>query len=206
MSTHSDTLPAHNEETWNDYYAASLKRGKHPLYQVLQPYLEKPGTALELGCGVGHGVLYLVSEGWKVVAADINERALEIVRSRLGESNLSDVEFVLSSIEDLKFEPARFDLVVAGYCLFFVPENAFLTAWVNLCNGIKPKGLFMGQFMGPEDDWADDGLTVQTSAQIDELLAGFEILHHDEENKIGTTSIGKSKHWHIHHVIARKLH
>jgi hypothetical protein len=54
------------------------------------------------------------------------------------------------------------------------------------------------------DEWARTGLVVHTRAEVQELLAPFEIEHLEEVDREGKTAIGTTKHWHLFHVVARK--
>jgi tellurite methyltransferase len=188
------------EQDWSNYYAATLEKPLHPLYESLDPHLPPSGVALELGCGVGHGVLHLVQRGLRVVAVDMNAEPLAILKSRLPEG--ADVEVVQSRLEDFDFPSA--DVIVAGFTLFFLEGEAFGTVWARLSCALKPGGLFMGQLLGPNDDWVTRGYTVHSREEVEELLRGFEILHHEEVERDGETAVGSAKHWHVHHVVARK--
>jgi hypothetical protein len=69
--------------------------------------------------------------------------------------------------------------------------------WSRVVEGIRPGGRFSGQLLGDCDKWAGSGITVQTRAELEELLHPFEV---DED---GSTLTGTPKHWHRYHVVAR---
>ena len=68
-----------------------------------------------------------------------------------------------------------------------------------------PRRSLRGQFFGERDDWARSGLHVQTARRSKALLEPFELELLDEFEGDGPTAIGKAKHWHLFHVVARKL-
>ncbi len=185
---------------WTEYFEATLDKPLHPHYEALEPYLPQGGEALELGCGVGHGALHLLGKGFAVTAVDAEERALEILRSRLPDG--SSAKLVQSRFQDL--ELGRYDLVAAHFCLFFLTPAEFEAFWPRVVDAIKPGGVFSGQFLGVNDEWRDRGYTVLTREQVENLLSDFEVLYFDEVERDGETSMGTPKHWHVFHVVARK--
>ena len=70
---------------------------------------------------------------------------------------------------------------------------------------MRPGGRFCGQLFGEHDDWAGSGVVVHTRAELDALLAPFEVERLDVFDDEGTTVVGTRKHWHLYHVVARKM-
>jgi len=67
-----------------------------------------------------------------------------------------------------------------------------------------PDGLFVGHIFGPHDSWAGTpDMTFNTRAEVEALLADFEIEELREQDEPGEAVSGP-KHWHVFHVIARK--
>lgn len=185
---------------WSDYYQAMLSRPLHPHYENLDPHLPEGGDALELGCGVGQGVVHLVEKGFHVTAVDAEQEALDILRSRLPAG--APVELVRRSFQDL--ELASYDVVAAHFCLFFLAPEEFASFWPRLVESVKPGGLLSAQFLGVNDEWRDRGYTVHRAEQVDEMLRPFEVLFLEEVERDGETAVGTAKHWHVFHVVARK--
>jgi SAM-dependent methyltransferase len=205
--SHHSIMPAlpHNPvSTWSDYYACTIGKPLHPLFSTLEPHLSATGRAIDLGCGVGHAVVWLAEKGWKVEAVDGHAEGLEILKSRLTEEQLSRIKLTESSLEHIHLPENSFDLAIGAYSLFFIDtrEN-FDRLWSNIRNALKPGGLFIGEFLGPHDDWAEKMIT-HDRAQVDQLLAGMDVLHLEEADQEGQTSMGTDKHWHVFHIIARK--
>jgi tellurite methyltransferase len=190
-------------ESWSDYFKASLDKPLHPLWQQIDPRLKAGEVALELGCGTGSGVIHLVEKGLKVMAVDYEPEALEITRSRLPEG--ADVHLVKSQFQDLGLEPASFDLIVASFSLFFLRSWEFTTFWQRLVKALKPGAIFAGQLLGVNDDWAGRGYTVHSRSEVEMLLRPFETLYLEEAERDGETMLREPKHWHVFHVVARKV-
>ncbi|HVL38508.1 MAG TPA: class I SAM-dependent methyltransferase [Fimbriimonadaceae bacterium] len=177
-----------------------MRKPLHPLFEHLEGVLPAGADALDLGCGVGHGTLFLLERGFRVTAVDAESRALDILRSRV--SSAHRVSLIASRFED--FEPPPCDLVLAFFSLFFMPAEAFKTFWQKLVAAMRPGGVFAGQFLGVNDEWRDRGYSTFTSAEVRRLLAGLETLYYEEVERDGETALGTPKHWHVFHVIARK--
>ena len=74
-----------------------------------------PGTALDLGCGVGQNSLWLAERGWKVTGIDIASNAIDKARRDAASRGL-DATFVVG--DTTVWRPDRhYDLVVSTYAL-----------------------------------------------------------------------------------------
>lgn len=186
--------------TWSDFYEATLQKPLHPIYGHLEPHLPPSGVALELGCGVGTGVLWLLGKGFEVYANDAEPEALELLKHRLPSSG--KVHLLPGRFEEL--ELPEVDVVVAGFSLFFLDAPSFYAFWQRVVRSVRPSGLFAVQFLGPNDDWAERDYAVHDADEVRALFHGWEILYWEEAERDGETAVGEPKHWHIFHVVARK--
>ena len=186
---------------WSEYYEAMLSKPLHPHYEKLDPHLPEGGEALELGCGVGQGVVHLLEKGFHVTAVDAEEEALALLKSRLPSG--APAKVVQGRFQELEMD--TYDVVAAHFCLFFLTPAEFDAFWPRLISAIKSGGLLSAQFLGVNDEWRDRGYTTHTREQVDELLKPFEVLSLEEVERDGETAQGIPKHWHVFHVVARKL-
>ncbi len=160
-----------------------------------------PGLAVDLGAGTGRDTLELLRRGWKVVAIDGQQEAID----RIAELAGPDADRFDGSVG--RFEETTWpdcDLLNASFALPFTPQPEFAALWQRIVDSIVPGGRFSGQFFGDRDEWARSGLVVQTRAQVEELLRPFEIELLEEFEQEGQTVVGKTKQWHLFHVVARK--
>jgi tellurite methyltransferase len=189
-----------NEQEWNEYFDAAMGQPVHFLFETAAQWFPEEGTALDLGCGVGSGSLFMTERGLTVTAVDASPRALEIVAERA-----PGVERVLSTIEAFEFPIEEFEVIAATFSLFFVEPVGLAGAWEGIRGALKPGGLFLGQFLGPKDDWKERGYPTQTQDELKEMFEGFEIRFWDHVERDGRTVQGNLKHWDITHVAASKV-
>jgi SAM-dependent methyltransferase len=74
-----------------------------------------PGTALDLGCGVGTDAIWLAEHGWHVTAVDISRSALERAARRATAAGVGDrIDWRHHDLATT-FPPGTYDLVTAHY-------------------------------------------------------------------------------------------
>ncbi len=183
----------------SDYFSAVLAMPVHPMYAEMEPYLPQGGKAIELGCGVGNGTLWLADKGFQVWALDNSPEALEILLGRLEDQ--TQVTLKLGTMQGTPFPKA--DVIVAAFSLFMLSPEDFKKVWTKIKRALKPGGIFMGQLLGPNDEWASYSLT-HTRKEVKRLLRGMDTLFFDEVQREGKTVMGDLKRWHVFHIIARK--
>jgi membrane dipeptidase len=159
-----------------------------------------PGFAVDLGAGTGRDTAELLRRGWRVLALDGQQEAIDRIVALVGDDDR--LETGVARFEDVDL-PAC-DLLNASFSLPFCEPAAFSGLWRTIVGSIVPGGRFAGQFFGVNDDWARTGLIALTKAEAEELLAPFDVELFDEVDAVGPTQLGKTKHWHVFHVVARK--
>ena len=164
----------------------------------------EPGNAVELGCGAGRDTIYLIRNGWNVLAID-RENVKPIIMTKLEEKELKQFKFLKQIFEDIELE--KNNLVVANFSLPFCNKNNFKELWNTINDSILKDGYFVGNFFGENDEWkkTKEKMTFLTKKQVIELFKDFQIIEFDEIEKDNPTALGKMKHWHIFNVIAKKL-
>jgi membrane dipeptidase len=191
------------EQTWAPWQRYFDHAGDDPRATLLDAMgrFATPGLAVDLGCGTGRDTLALVHAGWKVIAIDREQEAIGRLRAAVGEDR-GQLTTEVSSFEEARW-PAC-ELVNASFSLPFCPPEHFDEVWQRIVDSLRPGGRFAGQLFGNRDEWSGSGITVHTRARVGELLAPFEVERLDEVDEEGSTILGKRKHWHLFHIVARK--
>ena len=184
---------------WSRYLAVAGDDPRATLLDALARF-DKPGFAVDLGAGNGRDTAELLRRGWRVLAIDGEPQALERLQATAASPQL---ETALARFERANW-PAC-DLVNASFALPFCAPDEFPALWTKIVDSLRPGGRFCGQLFGNHDDWAGSGVVVQTRDQLAALLAPFEVELLDEFDEDGTTAVGTRKHWHVYHVVARRL-
>jgi SAM-dependent methyltransferase len=162
----------------------------------------EPGFAVDLGCGVGRDTAELLRRGWRVLAIDREAEALERLHALAGPDS-ERLATLRASFAEASWPTC--ELVNASFSLPLCRPEEFPALWRRVVDSLRPGGRFAGQLLGVNDDWAGSGVTVHTPAQLAELLAPFEVESLQELDEDGVTAVGSRKHWHLYHVVARKL-
>lgn len=200
-----EIFPSHkiNDDLLKEYYDNT--ENEEPNIKLIQ-LIEtnpKPGNATDIGCGAGRDTIFLLNNGWNVIAIDrrnIKDRILE----KLNEEKLKRFEFQKQEFEKIKLE--KNDLVVANFSLSFCNKEKFDEMWNKIINSILPDGYFVGNFFGIRDEWKNvkQLCSFFTKEEVLQLFEGFEIIYFEEIEKDGKTGEGEFKHWHYFDVVARK--
>lgn len=218
-SEHDEPIPGFGAERMGLYARATVARGpRELLVTALERFVaghddaditSRARTALDLGCGLGQETALLLERGWRVTACDASAQMLESTLSRAGAAESAGrLTLIHAPFDRIMFDADSFDLIHAGFSLPFCPARHFPRLWQSLVRALRPGGVFVGQFFGPDDQFVRTSppgdMSVHAADDLGPLLGGFDLLHHDEVNRPGETAAGSPKHWHVHHVIARK--
>ena len=104
-----------------------------------------PGNAIELGCGTGRDTIYLIQNGWNVLAID-REDVEERIKNKLTDEELKRFRFLKQSFEDIQ-ELEKTNLVVANFSIPFCKKEKFNELWNKIEESILPNRIFCRKFL-----------------------------------------------------------
>ena len=192
-------------EKIEEYYKKTENSKPNFLLEKLINNVEiKPKNAVELGCGAGRDTLYLIKNGFKVLAID-KEDISKIISKKLNSEELKRFKFKCQAFEDVEIKENN--LLVANFSISFCNRNYFKTFWNKIGNSILENGYFVGNFFGLNDSWTKtkkDMVFLTKEEVLDLFKNNFEIIFFKEVEKDEKTVLGVMKHWHIYNVIAKK--
>jgi SAM-dependent methyltransferase len=112
--------------------------------QILRGNITADMCVVDAGCGYGRNLVYLLREGCKVFAVDVDADGIKHVR-RLSESlntGLPADNFLVSSIEEMPFPDAIADVVICSAVLHFARgDDQFQAMIAGLWRVLKPGGM-----------------------------------------------------------------
>lgn len=191
------------DETWKPWGRYLRVAGDDPRPTLLDALdrFPAPGLAIDLGAGSGRDTAELLRRGWRVIAIDREQEAIDRLHALTGPDS-ARLQSVRARFEEAEWPDC--DLVNASFSLPFCPPAAFASLWARIVDSIRPGGRFCGQLFGRRDEWARSGVVAVSDVELAELMRPFEIERCDELESDGTTVVGKPKHWHVYHLVARK--
>lgn len=98
----------------------------------------KPKKAIDLGCGAGRDTIYLIKNGWNVLAID-RENTKELISSKLDSKELQRFKFQCQDFESIKLD--KNSLLVANFSIPFCNKNYFEELWNEISNSILKERL-----------------------------------------------------------------
>jgi len=203
--------PGMDESDWRSYYRRTVERPPRATTSLaLERFAAEgrgPGRSLDLGCGCGRDTIALLERGWAVLAVDAQPAAIECLRRRPDLPPGARLRTRCAPFETLAGEAwERLDLVISCFALPLCPPPVFARLWTRLEESLAGGGRFAGQLFGERDGWAGDPtLTFHTRAALERLLAGWTVEHLEEEECDSVTPRGRPKHWHLFHLVARRV-
>ncbi|MEE2995761.1 MAG: methyltransferase domain-containing protein [Pseudomonadota bacterium] len=194
---------------WGDYYEKTGQRPPRPtVMRALDAFdcvgLPEGAMAADLGCGSGRDLVEIHRRGWPVQAIDASPEAIDCLLHLENSIPSAQIYPQLARYEDMNLLPC--DLINASFSLPLCPPENFSGVWQKILAALKAGGRFSGQLYGEHDSWfGREGMTFHTRTQIDGLLSELEVEFLEEEEDDSVTPRGASKHWHIFHIVAKKL-
>lgn len=193
-----------SDDIWRAYLEKSRDKPANPITTAAAE-LNQSGVmrAVDVGCGAGQDAAELLALGYEVIAYDASPAAVQQCKQRFTDND--NVEIRHDRFES--FEYPSTGLITAYSSLFFCLPAHFDRAWQNLSTSIQKGGVFVGHFLGPDDDWASNyrlPTCPLTSDKVRSLFVDFDVNSFKEQNALGPTRLGATKHWHTYSVLAVK--
>lgn len=163
--------------------------------------------AVDLGCGGGRDTLELLRRGWQVLAIDAEPASITALSEAAASTGSDALTTRIERFETIALPDAT--LINSSFALPLCPPAAFDQLWTRIVDALEPGGRFCGQFFGNRDSWTapgsgKSGITFLRRSEAEALLAALEIERFLEEETDAERPVGRNKHWHIFHIVARK--
>lgn len=125
------------------YYKNTENALPHPIVKKIIDLNIKPENAIDLGCGAGRDTIFLIKNGWNVLAID-KEDTEEIISSKLDNEEMKKFRFTSQDFECVKLEKTK--LLVANFSIPFCKKDYFNQFWNKIVDSILKERLFCWEF------------------------------------------------------------
>jgi ubiquinone/menaquinone biosynthesis C-methylase UbiE len=158
----------HPLQTFADYFThVQATPGWEVVLQSFYRFANVPPAArvLDVGCGPGSLARYLSRDGHTVTGIDADplmiDRAQELATDRAG-----SVNFEVGNVQQLRFDPATFDVALATNVIFLIPDP--LAGLKEMARVVRPGGSVA--MLNPSPNMT---LTAAETLANDQHLEGF---------------------------------
>lgn len=195
------------ETHWPDYYRVTADRPAWATTilaaDAFGPVADRARVAVDLGCGAGRDTRELLRRGWRVIAVDGQQAAIDTLRSLVPTEAADRLDGVVADVGSYTIPPC--DLVVANLVLPFLGADAYAATWARIATALATGGRVAAMVFGDRDGWAGDAdMTCASAEAVRRHLDGFDIEHWDEVEEDAPTALGELHHWHRIDLVARR--
>lgn len=118
------------------------------MFEVIDDYAEEfiayagqsPDEALEIGCAYGIATIAALKNGARVTACDMDERHLEVLKSRAPESLHEQLTLVKGMLPDAGLQENHFGSLLCSRVLHFLTGEEIEQSVQNMYRWLKPGG------------------------------------------------------------------
>ena len=198
------------QSQWTAFYKLTRHAGpRRLLLEALQhagDRVERPGLALDLGCGAGGATRVLHERTrWQVRAVDHDPASAQFLAESFPAGLPARVQFDHACATGVEVPAGSAELIWAGLSLPYVPPLEIAPLWEHLVAGLASGGLFAGDLFGPEHGHRGrDDMNFHTPAQVERMVDGLEVLKLERIQRMNPFSNGRQMVMDCYHIIARK--
>ncbi|HHQ13625.1 MAG TPA: class I SAM-dependent methyltransferase, partial [Chromatiales bacterium] len=149
MKIRGKTLSSENSGSqWNAPGMRPTLNGTGFMFEVLDEFangfieysrtIEAP--VLDIGCAFGVASRPALEGGARVVACDMEQRHLDILRAEINPEHLDRLECVQGSLPSVDFEPGRFGAILCSRVLHFLDGSAIDASIRKMASWLQPGG------------------------------------------------------------------
>ena len=183
------------QEYWEQHYGARDRiwsgRVNARLAEVVEPL--RPGRALDLGSGEGADALWLADRGWRVVAVDVSQIALQRAAADALYRGLERrIDFQRRDLSD-SFPEGTFDLVTAHYLHSPVRLNREHVLR-SAAEAVAAGGLMLIVDHGAAPPWASKLTHDHPFPSVDEVVASLN-LDDNAWKRLQVESVSRPAEW-----------
>ncbi len=117
------------------------------LFEFIQEHkrsspVDKPGRAIDIGCGTGTNVVTLARAGWRVTGVDFAPRAIRLARRKVDQAGVQ-AELSVANVTKLEGIHGPFDLAFDLGCFHTIPQEDRNKYLDQLDRVLAPNGFWL---------------------------------------------------------------
>lgn len=155
---------------------------------------QRPGRALDLGCGYGRASIYMAGLGWEVDAIDFIPQAICEAARRAREARV-EVRFHVGRVTDLDFLAGPYNFALDVGCGHSLDHSELKIYRNHLHRLLEPGGyfVFFGRLRNDESTADDAGpVGLDESELLEVFQNGFDLVW----RTLGQTTVPDQPTWH----------
>lgn len=197
---HTTAKSSHYDNDAQHYDAFNEKRSQiinKTIHTILQKYAAS--TVLDLTCGTGSQLFYLIKHGYQVIGSDINSKMLEIAKNKAKKNN-QNIQFIQGDMRTT--HAGEFDAVITIFnAIGHLTKKDFEKTIQNINQNLKPGGLYIFDIFNLDYMLHENNITKLTidwqtingdikareiqysTIDSDGILASYTILHEEKKSQ-----------------------
>ena len=145
---------------------------------------KKAERVLDVGCGAGRHVIYLVERGFEPLGIDISKTGLNLTKERLRNREL-EAEIAKCGMKYLPFIDSCFDAVICVQTIYHQKLKDIEATFSEVQGVLKKHGLFLTNFHSTKSSKYGKGVEVEENTFMQETGVERGVIHHFvDENEI----------------------
>jgi len=153
----------YSSRAWGQYPPEELVRFMARNFRAVSS--KSAVRVLEIGCGPGPNIWYLVREDYSVAGIDRSPTAIKQAKDRLFAERLPHnephVDLKVGDFSDLPWADNSFDVVIDVEALYANTMVDIKKTLSEIKRTLKPGGLFFGKMFGDQTTGSDSGVTIE---------------------------------------------
>lgn len=109
--------------------------------EITREFLNSESEVLEFGCGTGSTAISHAPYAKHILATDISSQMIDIARNRARESDVGNVTFEQSSVDEFAAPDESYDVVLGLNLLHLLDDKD--AALAKICRILRPGGVFV---------------------------------------------------------------